>query len=219
MSNARDQILARLREPARPDLSIAPEERAVYRCYDWSVAERIQRFQEKMALVRGEVHLTNKQDCLSLIAQICRDKRAKNLLLSQSHPWGQAIAENQQQFPELKSYDQPIEAWKEEMFYGIDASLTTTLGGIAETGSLILWPDASEPRQMSLVPPLHIALLEVDKLFTTFAEAVKEQAWAEQGMPSNALLISGPSKSADIAQVLAYGVHGPKELVVIMIQS
>jgi L-lactate dehydrogenase complex protein LldG len=36
-------------------------------------------------------------------------------------------------------------------------------------------------------------------------------------MPSNALLISGPSKSADIEQTLAYGVHGPKELVVILV--
>jgi len=40
--------------------------------------------------------------------------------------------------------------------------------------------------------------------------------WASQ-MPTNALLISGPSKSADIEQTLAYGVHGPKELVVIII--
>jgi L-lactate dehydrogenase complex protein LldG len=35
-------------------------------------------------------------------------------------------------------------------------------------------------------------------------------------MPTNALLISGPSKSADIQQTLAYGVHGPTELIVIL---
>jgi L-lactate dehydrogenase complex protein LldG len=37
-----------------------------------------------------------------------------------------------------------------------------------------------------------------------------------QALPTNALMISGPSKSADIAQVLAYGVHGPKRMVVIV---
>ena len=42
------------------------------------------------------------------------------------------------------------------------------------------------------------------------------QGWA-QGMPTNALLISGPSKSADIAQVLAYGVHGPRSLLVLIV--
>ncbi|HMT91595.1 MAG TPA: LUD domain-containing protein [Thiolinea sp.] len=60
-------------------------------------------------------------------------------------------------------------------------------------------------------------MLDTDKLYTTFAEAVKTQAWLEQGLPTNALLISGPSRSADIAQVLAHGVHGPRELVVVLV--
>ncbi|WP_278366532.1 LUD domain-containing protein, partial [Marinobacter salarius] len=43
------------------------------------------------------------------------------------------------------------------------------------------------------------------------------QNWAA-GMPTNALLVSGPSKTADIEQTLAYGVHGPKELIVLVIE-
>ena len=46
---------------------------------------------------------------------------------------------------------------------------------------------------------------------------MKAQNWSS-GMPTNALLISGPSKTADIEQTLAYGVHGPKELIVLMIE-
>ena len=38
-------------------------------------------------------------------------------------------------------------------------------------------------------------------------------------MPTNALLISGPSKTADIQQTLAYGAHGPKELIVLVINA
>ena len=57
--------------------------------------------------------------------------------------------------------------------------------------------------------------MDAGRLYGTFAEVVADQGWAER-MPTNALLISGPSKSADIEQVLAYGVHGPKELVVIL---
>jgi L-lactate dehydrogenase complex protein LldG len=64
---------------------------------------------------------------------------------------------------------------------------------------------------MSLVPPLHIVLLKAEQIVGTFSELIKKQNWATN-MPSNALLISGPSKSADIEQVLAYGVHGPKSL-------
>ena len=103
------------------------------------------------------------------------------------------------------------------LFNEVDASITSTRGGIAETGSLILWPNEDEPRLMSLVPPVHIAVLRASELYTTFHEAMKAQNWAA-GMPTNALLISGPSKTADIEQTLAYGVHGPKELIVLIIE-
>ena len=69
---------------------------------------------------------------------------------------------------------------------------------------------------MSLVPPIHFALLEKKSLYSTFSEAIGNMDWASR-MPTNVLLISGPSKSADIEQTLAYGVHGPKELIVIII--
>jgi L-lactate dehydrogenase complex protein LldG len=41
------------------------------------------------------------------------------------------------------------------------------------------------------------------------------ERWAE-AMPTNALVISGPSKTADIQQTLAYGAHGPRELIVLL---
>jgi L-lactate dehydrogenase complex protein LldG len=69
---------------------------------------------------------------------------------------------------------------------------------------------------MSLVPPLHIAVLETDRLYENFAEMILAENWAA-GMPTNALLISGPSKTADIEQTLAYGIHGPKQLITLLI--
>ncbi|SMH34619.1 LutC/YkgG family protein [Azospirillum agricola] len=117
----------------------------------------------------------------------------------------------------LIPYDRPVEAFKERLFESIDAGLTSTLGAIAETGSLILWPSAEEPRLLSLVPHIHVALLRADALYDTFWQAMRDNRWAE-GMPTNALLISGPSKTADIEQTLAYGVHGPKRLVVVIVR-
>ncbi|WP_020559058.1 LutC/YkgG family protein [Thiofilum flexile] len=215
MSEARTHIFQRLRAVPRPEVDTTG--RDYVPIYDWDRAERIKRFTERMQAVRAEVHHSDRDSWLNLLADLCKAKGLTNLLVSPHTEWGQAIYQQVGEFPTLQDYDRAIEAWKHEMFYNIDASLTSTVGGIAETGSLILWPTEQEPRIMSLVPPVHFAILDTQHLYTTFAEAMQEQDWLNQGMPTNALLISGPSKSADIAQVLAYGVHGPKELVVILI--
>ena len=218
MSNttaSRTNILARLREPQRPECGF--DERDYLSRFDWDRAERVRRFTERMVAVRAEVHQATADAWLDVVKQVCAAKGLKNLLVSLETERGKQIHAQAEHFPTLTTYDRPIEGWKEELFYGVDAAFTSTFGGIAETGTLILMPDAEEPRLMSLVPPVHIAVLEVDKLYTTFAEAVQEQGWVKTGMPSNALLVSGPSKSADIEQTLAYGVHGPKELVVILV--
>jgi L-lactate dehydrogenase complex protein LldG len=115
----------------------------------------------------------------------------------------------------LCRYTQPMETWCQQLFDGIDASLTLAHSAIAETGSLILWPDQREPRLMSLVPPIHFVLLDVATIHADMESAFTAEGWAN-GMPTNALLISGPSKTADIQQTLAYGAHGPRELVLLL---
>lgn len=214
-SAARNNILQRLRQQQHLPCHFA--ERDYHSRFGWDKAERVRRFTERMQAVRAEIHAVERSDWLDVLVEICKTKGLNNLLLSPSNAWGQAITAQAARFPALRHYDQPIDDWKQEMFYGIDAAFTGTLGGIAETGTLILWPDAEEPRQLSLVPPIHIALLDTDQLYSTFAEAIRDQGWVEKGLPTNALLVSGPSKSADIEQTLAYGVHGPKELVVILV--
>lgn len=215
MSNARAAIFKRLNAVERPVVDVS--ERDSLSVFAWDKAEKIRRFTERMQAVRAEVYMSDRAHWLEQVAAICAQKGLSNLLLSPDTEWGQAITQNAARFPSLKHYERSIEDWKHELFYQVDAGLTSTLGGIAETGTLMLWSSTDEPRTLSLVAPIHIAILETEKLYSTFAEAVKEQAWAEQGMPTNALLISGPSRSADIAQVLAYGVHGPRELVVVLV--
>jgi L-lactate dehydrogenase complex protein LldG len=81
-----------------------------------------------------------------------------------------------------------------------------------------MWPTTAEPRLMSLVPPLHIALLKASEVYDNLYTALQVQSWAA-GLPTNALLVSGPSKTADIQQTLAYGAHGPKELIVLILED
>ncbi|GAB7548570.1 LutC/YkgG family protein [Cupriavidus sp. 8B] len=114
------------------------------------------------------------------------------------------------------SYDRPIEDWKAELFDTVDAGFTVARSGIAATGTLVLAPDTQTPRTVSLVPPLHIALVYAETLHPDLHAAARAERWSA-GMPTNLVLVSGPSKTSDIQQTLAYGAHGPRELWVIIV--
>ncbi len=213
--SARENILNRLKASSSQYDSTQELDRSWFSKHDWDETTQLQNFIERMEAVRAEIHQSTQDAWSSLLAELCEKKKCSNLLISKQTQWSEQL-EKQTNLPELIEYDKEIEAWKKQLFYEVDASLTSSLGGIAETGSLIVWPNEDEPRMMSLVPPIHFVIMEKSKLHSTFAEAMRVMDWASQ-MPTNALLISGPSKSADIEQTLAYGVHGPKELVVIVI--
>jgi len=224
MSSARQNILARLREGRQAltdstSFQVPASDFSRVRDRSWNAAEKLELFQQKIESVHGEVHRVSADNWIPELIRLLAEKKINNLLVSERKQPALALAEQwHQDLPELLNYQRPIEEWKSELFGQVDAALTTCRGAIAETGSLILWPDEDEPRLMSLVPPVHLVLLEADQVYSTFYQAMSEQGWASQGMPTNALLISGPSKTADIEQTLAYGVHGPAELVVLVLE-
>jgi len=213
MNEARENILGRLRAN-RPQSAPTPP---VYRKpLGWDREQCITQFTERMRAVRAEVQRVGREDWVDWINSEILPRGMTRALVGRSAVADRFTAGAAPGF-ELSRYDRPIEEWKDRLFHDIDFAVTGTLAGLAETGSLVLWPDAAEPRLMSLVPPLHIALLDADRLFENFAQMVEREGWAG-GMPTNALLVSGPSKTADIEQTLAYGIHGPKELITLILE-
>jgi L-lactate dehydrogenase complex protein LldG len=214
---ARNRILSRLRtSQVAGGLEASPT--ACLPIQTFSQAERVEQLKSRMEAVRTEVHRTPQDGWLDLLHGLLAEKRVQTLLFAPDTPIGKALVDAQDargdETLDLVPYDQEVEAFKEKLF-AIDASITSTVGGIAETGAIILWPDQKEPRLMSLIPPIHFAVLEADKIYNSFCEVIQKENWPER-MPTNSLLISGPSKTADIELILAFGVHGPKEVVVII---
>ena len=217
--SARDAILNRLRHRRDGALTAPVSDFAVVTEKQWSDSEKLDLFQQKIESVHAEVHRVSKENWLEKLKELLTEKQVKNLLTPIKAQVGvdtRAALEGGD--VELLAYDQPIEGWKAELFSNVDAAITDVRCAIAETGSLVLWPDTDQPRLMTLVPPIHFAVIDADQLKNTFHEVIVSEGWVSEGMPTNALLISGPSKTADIEQTLAYGVHGPKELVVLVRQ-
>ncbi|MDZ7851826.1 MAG: lactate utilization protein C [Halomonas sp.] len=214
--SARDTILNRLRERADGPLTAPESDFAVVTHRGWNAEERLARFVQLITSVHGEVIHTAPEEWTDALAKVLAEKGVKRLALGREHPVAaearRALADAE---VELVDVDRDIEEWQREQFESVDAGLSSTRGAIAETGSLWLWPTSDEPRLISLVPPIHIAVLDADAIEDTFYDVLECHGWAS-GMPTNALLISGPSKTADIEQTLAYGVHGPRELVVLV---
>ena len=186
----------------------------------WSTEEKVVRLKRMMEAVHTEVHLCGENTWIKTLCSVLEQKQISKILYGAKTGLAQELwklkQESPEMIPELIDYKDPIEESK-DLLFEIDAAITTTRGGIAETGSLILWPTPDEPRLMSLVPPIHIAVLYASDIYSTFREAMISENWSSE-MPTNALLISGPSKTADIEQTLVYGIHGCKELVVLVLQ-
>ena len=213
-NTARDTILANLKQnsPAKTydvsDFSVLKEKQ-----YDQDT--KIQTYKTVTQAVNTEVHDLKGKGWKFELQNILNDKGVRHLMYGPNTNLAIELETDwTNKTTQLQPYDDAMESCK-EMLFDVDAAITTSYGAIAETGSLILWPTKEEPRLLSLTPPIHIAIVHADQFYSTLYEAMEVNKWSSK-MPTNLLLISGPSKTADIEQELCYGVHGPKELIVLI---
>ena len=216
-ASARESILGRLRATAIPEKPSLPDVKAWFdgNRRNEDLPGRISRLRTAMEAVKTEVHDVTAGDWVDVLLRVAATKGIRNLLIGTNTPHGAELQARNPDSLQLVHYAQPIEAWRDTLFDSIDASLTAARSAVAEIGSVIVWPTSSEPRLMSLVPHIHFVLLDVVTIHSDLHSAITAERWSD-GLPTNALLIGGPSKTADIQQTLAYGAHGPKELIVLL---
>lgn len=217
--SARENILAKLRRAAAAPMK-EPETAAYYQemTPQWeSEAGRLKHWAKTMRSVKTEIHWVRADNWAPMLVKVAQEKGLRNILLPLQTEHGRtAAAATEAAGIEVKAFERPIEDWKDDFFAGIDAGFTDVRCGIAHTGTLVLWPSESQPRSQSLVPPVHICLFDAAKMYNDFYSAMLGENMAA-GMPANVVLVSGPSKTADIQLTLAYGAHGPRDLVVLAV--
>jgi iron-sulfur cluster protein len=110
-----------------------------------------------------------------------------------------------------------------DKFFRADIGISGANVVAAETGTLFIIENEGNIRLSTGAPPVHIALIGMEKLVPTLNDAYKvsEVTWryANYTVPSYVSLISGPSKTGDIEKVTTYGAHGPKDFHVIFLDG
>ncbi|MCP2040124.1 L-lactate dehydrogenase complex protein LldG [Neisseria sp. HSC-16F19] len=219
--SARERILGKLKKAdAYPMLE--PQTADYYREMSpvWdSETARLQHWVRAMRAVKTEIYWVTRDNWTDALVQVAREKNLRNILLPRKTEHGQAAEKAlQNSLPDitLSGFDRPIEEWKHDFFADIDAGFTDVRCGIAHTGTLVLWPTPEQPRSQSLVPPVHICLFDTTRMYDDFYSAMQGEDMVSD-TPTNIVLVSGPSKTADIQLTLAYGAHGPRDMVVLAV--
>ena len=101
--------------------------------------------------------------------------------------------------------------------FSFDVGITSAQAAIAETGTLVLDSTRERHRLVSLVPPVHIAIVEASTIYATLGETLSTLQNGQELSPA-ITFITGPSRTADIELTLTIGVHGPQEIYVIINQ-
>jgi L-lactate dehydrogenase complex protein LldG len=108
---------------------------------------------------------------------------------------------------------------------GDQVSLQHAWAAVAETGTLFFPSDPARPATLNLLPDTEIVLLRASAIVGAYEEAwdrlraERRDALTGGWMPRNLMLVTGPSRSADIEQTLELGAHGPRRLHILLVED
>jgi L-lactate utilization protein LutC len=112
-----------------------------------------------------------------------------------------------------------VKSWDEmtlDELYDYDCAITDVDYAVAESGTLVIKPTKNHGRGLTLVPMYHIALIEPTQFLPDLVDLFDKLR--DDPNRSNAILISGPSKTADIEMNVVTGVHGPNVVNAFILQ-
>ena len=149
-------------------------------------------------------------------------------LLSETADGGVAISDAvAQQVPKLCEWleEQRVrviprtEASDKQTLLSVEVGVTFADFAIADTGTLVLVSGAEQHRLISLVPPIHVCLLDPNRIVANLTELLKQTSkhhYSRELAPCAMTFITGPSRTADIEHTVTTGVHGPRELLILL---
>jgi len=214
MSNSREEILGRIR--AALDDALLPDSREDHPVNNVPRASGgLDDFVREVEALSGQVlRAANAAEAAQKAADLCIQ-----------NGWTQTLTWSPEEIG-VEGLDQTLADANVTLFTEgdpetlkeIPVGITGAEAGLADTGTIVVQNGAGKSSLASLLPPVHIALLRADAIYSDMLGYWESTGNAAQHVrqTSNHIFISGPSRTADIEQRLTLGVHGPRELYVIV---
>jgi L-lactate dehydrogenase complex protein LldF len=166
-------------------------------------SDLVKRFSEELGALGGQVVLSTEIDLPDMLLALLHDR---NIIRVQA--WDQVPGLD---LARLANGGITVEGEPDEH---IRAGITGALAGISETGTLLIPGGQGRPLSASLLPEIHIAVLRAADLVPSLERAL---SLPEVSEGPGTVLVSGPSRTADIEMTLTIGVHGPGKLHVFIL--
>jgi L-lactate dehydrogenase complex protein LldG len=199
--SAREDVLARVRTALRDVPAGEALEPAGYEPPPAPSGNAVARFAERVSDYRATVR--EADDVAATIAQVCAEHEARRLGIPAALPWRpQGVELVEDHGLSARDLDE------------LDGALTGCALAIAETGTIILdGGERSGRRALTLVPDLHVCVVERSQVVATVSDAIR----ALDGARGPFTFVSGPSATSDIELDRVEGVHGPRRLEVLLV--
>jgi L-lactate utilization protein LutC len=176
----------------------------------------VARFTAELTAAGGVCHVVaDDPAAVAVVTGLVRERRAERVLLG-----GGPVVERLALAEPLLSLGATVWSATEaetgrEAFFAADVGVGGVDYLVAETGTVVLRTRPEQPRSLSLLPPVHIAVADRGQLLPDLFDLFEVVGPAD--LPACLSLITGPSKTGDIELRLVTGVHGPGEIHVVLI--
>jgi L-lactate utilization protein LutC len=220
MTSARDAFLQRVRHAVaagnRAGQAPALPARGALG-YQGAGPDPAARFVQELTAAGGVAHLVpDRTAAAAKVVELVQARGARRVLLGRgrvldSLPLAEALARAGVGVVPIEKLPQGD---CREPLFAADVGISEPDHLIAETGSLAVSARPEEPRSLTLLPPVHIAVADPTHLLPDLFDLFTRYP---SGLPSCLTLITGPSKTGDIELRLVTGVHGPGEVHVVLV--
>lgn len=224
MNDARSRILGAVRrslvKAVLPDASPSPGDRTVQQPAAGPLADQ---FTAALEAMKGRVHTAADPAAAATVVAVIAAEYGATSYVS----WDEAALGCPGVMARLAAggltrvpYDVPSDPGERGRLMtalgAVPLGLTGADAALADCGALVLVAGPGRGRLVSVLPPVHVAVVPLDRLVPSLGALLA----ARPGLfdeASNVVAIAGPSRTADIEMTLTHGVHGPKHVHVVLV--